>query len=85
MSKEKVQIIASDLIENWEKKEQRKKRDFMDEMINEKETLEKTVFFLLDIGSEFLKAHAEDARFADLKSFRKAYSVRGEAALKVSR
>ena len=52
MSTDNVKMIESDFIQTWEEKEQRKKREFMDDMYNEKEKLEKTEFFLLDIEEE---------------------------------
>ena len=55
MQKDNVKLIESEFIQTWEEKEQRKKREFMDEMFNEKEILEKTPFFELDIDAEDLE------------------------------
>jgi hypothetical protein len=55
MSKDNIKLIETEFIQTWEEKEQRKKREFMDEMFNEKEILEKTPFFVLDIDDENLE------------------------------
>ena len=54
MSKDTVKMIESEFIQTWEEKNQRKKRQFMDDMINEKEILEKCVFLSLDIEEDDL-------------------------------
>lgn len=51
-----TKLIESDFMKSWEEKEQRKKREFMDHMIHEKERLEKTVFFTLDIEDDLIES-----------------------------
>ena len=52
MSIENIKLIENEFIQTWEEKEQRKKREFMDDMICEKEILEKTIFFRLNYDED---------------------------------
>lgn len=75
MQKDNVKLIESEFIQTWEEKEQRKKREFMDEMFNEKEILEKTPFFELDIDDEDLE---------DLTKSNQEIMLEGKEAIKKS-
>ena len=75
MSKDNVNLIETEFIQTWEEKEQRKKREFMDDIINEKEILEKTMFFHLDI---------EDHNISTLSSMNQEFFLENKSGLKKS-
>ena len=52
MSSGNLKMIEKEFIQQWEEKDQRKKREFLDEMIYEKEILERCTFFHLDLDED---------------------------------
>ena len=55
MSKDSNKIIEDDFFETWDKEEKEKKINFNNQILNEKQTLEKVRFFHLDIERDFIE------------------------------
>ena len=70
MSNDNGGLLENEFIQIWDEKEKKKRREFMDEIVFEKEKLEKISFFTLDLERDDINTNSlEKTEFSvDLKN-----------------